>query len=147
VPKDWDHPKDDNGRYIPLLDQGYDEALTDWKKRKAKFEANPPAEFKGGTFEEWDGAEPQPGWYRPNWSATEMTHYQFYETVSEGTPLSPVFELLAELEDWLVEVGDSWGPLSREAARAFCRSGSAPSFIGIGNRLIPGTHAAGLGKK
>jgi hypothetical protein len=171
VPKDWGHPKDEHGNFVPLHDNSYRQALKTWEEEKRIFDAVghvisagglmddfKPSEdqemitFEGrryisykdkkSTFEEWHGEKPDPEDHRPDWPAETVTHYQFYENVSEGTPLSPVFETLQELEDWLVEVGDGWGSCSREAAQAFCKDGFAPSFIGIGGKLIPGVHAA-----
>lgn len=60
-------------------------------------------------FVEWHGEAPDPEYYRPRWTADEATHYQLYETVSEGTPLSPPFASKAELVEYLVERGDGWG--------------------------------------
>lgn len=41
--------------------------------------------------------------FMPDWKPEEMTHYQMYESVSEGTPLSPVMETPEELAQWLVD--------------------------------------------
>src|SRR5690606_25679196 len=74
-------------------------------------------------FWEWEGAPPDEEYYRPKWTEP-ATCYQVYETVSEGTPVSPVFETLDELVAWLVEKG-----YSPEAARAFAETGWAPSLV------------------
>jgi hypothetical protein len=58
-------------------------------------------------FEEYYGKTPSPEDYRPSWPKKERTAYQLYETVSEGTPISPVFETIEALVDWCVEQNDS----------------------------------------
>ena len=117
VPADWEHPKDSEGNYIPVLDQPYD-PIAD------------PEEF--GVYGARD--------FRPNWTSEEMTHYQWYEDVSEGTPMSPPFATEAELVDYIVEHGDPvYGAITRQQAERFVRDKWAPSFIGIpGKGLIGG---------
>jgi len=108
VPPGWEHPKDKDEHYRPLYDRTYNEALADWQ--------------------EYDGADPKgkpgPEYYRPAFAEGEATHYQVYETVTEGTPTSPVFAMLDEVEQWLIGQGHSV-----KAAHAFCEEGWAPSFI------------------
>ena len=43
------------------------------------------------------------GGSRPAWDEAERTHYQLYNTVSEGTPLSDPCESPEALARWLVE--------------------------------------------
>lgn len=50
--------------------------------------------------------------------------YQVWETVSEGSPISPVFRTAVKLEQWLIGQG-----YSAAAARGFIHEGSAPSAI------------------
>lgn len=93
----------------------------------------------GISFEEWHGSKPDPDYYRPDWTEEERTHFQMYETVTEGTPLSPVFASLAQLEDWLVTIGTSWdGPMSRDVARNFCANGWAPTFVVSDSKVFKG---------
>jgi hypothetical protein len=54
----------------------------------------------------------------------QRTAYQIYENVSDGTPVSPVFDSADELISWLITQG-----VSREAAEAFIAQGHAPSFV------------------
>lgn len=67
------------------------------------------------------------------WVATpppEGEGWQIWETVSEGSPVSPVFATAEELEVFMSTVGTKWDPpVSIEAARAFVRSGWAPSAV------------------
>ena len=30
VPKGWEHPRDEGGKYIPMFDQSYDDAAKEW---------------------------------------------------------------------------------------------------------------------
>lgn len=60
----------------------------------------------------------------PQWSMEEASAYQIYEDVSDGTPVSPVFETLEELKAWLIDRGHA-----QHAAEEFCRLGWAPSMI------------------
>lgn len=133
VPEGWEHPRDNRGHYQPMFDRDFEMEATKWVNACTAWAAGThPDQVRRSTdapplpayFWEWDGGPPERAWYRPAFT-TEPTHYQFYETVSEGTPLSPVFASLAELEDWLVnEAG-----YSREGAHGFCESGWAPSFM------------------
>ena len=84
----------------------------------------------------WEHPKKRDGSYQPMRDtvyaerAREPTCYQMYETVSEGTPVTPVFETEDELVDYLVNVGTFWNQkYSREAAEAFVKTGWAPSFV------------------
>lgn len=73
--------------------------------------------------------------YRPRWRAKDRTHYQLYETVSEGTPISPPCASLEELADWCASqtarpVWNGTEKMDRAAwMRFFARGGWAPSAI------------------
>lgn len=161
VPKDWKHPEKQ-----PMYDSSYRVAMEEWNEEKRIFDAIGPSmeigvegkrdpkdvvEFEGkhyltfpddksDTFEEWHGGPPNEDYYRPDWKPEEMTHYQIYETVSEGSPIGPVFASLDQCEDYLVNVGDHWGKYTREQARLFCKRGWAPSMTTSINvpGVIPG---------
>lgn len=65
-------------------------------------------------------------WYdNERFGPPEGPGYQVWETVSEGSPFSPVFATAEGLEDWLVNDQD----YSRKGARAFIDSEWAPSMI------------------
>lgn len=68
------------------------------------------------------------------WTSTEPPTgdgYQLWETVSEGSPISPVFETAELLAEWMT--GNDCtvdGPMSSyEAALRFVKAGWAPSFM------------------
>jgi hypothetical protein len=70
--------------------------------------------------------------------------WQLWETVSEGSPVSPVFATAEALAQWLTTAeggyasGPSHRPLSIEAARRFVGAGWAPSMIGDANGIHDG---------
>lgn len=55
------------------------------------------------SYGEWAGEKPEPESYMPVWEQLERTHYQMYETTSEGSPISPVMETAEQLAQWLVD--------------------------------------------
>jgi hypothetical protein len=110
VPKDWAHPRMANGHYLPLFNEPYERAIEKWIAARDNFakgldEDGMPLseEAKGCTFEDWHGSEPQPDEYRPNWPEETMTHFQMYETCSEGTPISPVLESPEAVARWCAD--------------------------------------------
>ena len=131
VAPDWEHPKDSDGYYKPLYDETFASASQEWQEGYAAWQIEPQADCP---FEEWDGPAPDPEYYRPEWTR-EPSCYQVYETVSEGTPVSPVFVSLNEMDTWLVEQG-----FSAKATAAFIKGGWAPSFV-----FVSGHGVSGLG--
>lgn len=114
VPKDWKHPKKD-GIDKPLFYSGHhgdlakkiakwDEEEAQWK-RGFRSDWDHPGKWilheKTYDFKEWDGDRPDPADYMPDWLDAERTHLQMYETTTEGTPISPVFETPEKLARWL----------------------------------------------
>lgn len=69
--------------------------------------------------EAWEQSEPPEG-----------EGWQLWETVSEGSPMSPVFATADELAGWMSdpERGRHWVPA--KTAAAFIAEGWAPSFVG-----------------
>lgn len=68
------------------------------------------------------------------WEQTEPPAgegWQIWETVSEGSPISPVFPTAEALIEHLVTVGDGWGgPISRSAATEFVNGpGWVPTMV------------------
>lgn len=126
VPPDWEHPSDVNG-YKPLYD------VFPFNKDK----------IAEGLRDGWLKGEP-PNYgieCMPNWPESQRTHYQMYETTSEGTPISPVMESPEALARWLVEAKASAGgsdTASYEGWLRVCRGGYAPSMIIRGGHVING---------
>ncbi len=133
VPPNWEHPKNDHGKIQPMHDEDYETAARKWKDGYALWEKGEhPSQKK---YEYWEYAgTPDPEICRPKFTE-DPTWFQMYETVSEGTPVSPPFETKAELVDYLVENGDFWdqkrgdGGWKRENAESFVESGFA--FTGL----------------
>jgi len=114
VPPGWQHPKEGD-RYIPLLDQ-YNEHLEDWVEGKSQWDKGYERSYKKDgpryevkdeghscSYEEWAGESPDPKDYMPDFPQEERTHWQMYESTSEGTPISPVMESPESLARWLVD--------------------------------------------
>lgn len=149
VPPNWEHPKKYQahfkmGRglgyeegYKPLYDEQYDMAADAWIKGLIEWEKNGPRFDKESNRDYWwdnDRYQPQPEDYR-HYADSEATWYQVYETVSKGTPVTPPFETLEEIANYLAVNGDFWDQLRGDPAwgfknaDAFCRVGSAFSLV------------------
>lgn len=120
VPADWQHPKGDNGRFVPLSD-GYNKGLAEWIEEHQHWQLGEVRDYMrdgthwrprdegviSETFEEYAGERPDHREYMPDWPAEQRTHWQMYENTSEGTPISPVFSTPEELARWLADTGAS----------------------------------------
>jgi hypothetical protein len=147
VPDGWEHPteryRDFDGRlksvYKPLYDGSYSRESERWiaefdlwrrREHPAQVSAKQDGRFEGTLYDSdrfWEyEVPPDEECMRPDWEAMGVSadHYQIYETVSEGTPVSPVFGTLEEMKAWLVGEG-----YSEHAASEFVRRGSAMSMV------------------
>lgn len=157
VPPNWEHPQSEKTffkpgfgyvtetRYSPMHDQDFNEAMTEWIAG-AELWLKGEHEYQGGDeprtyagFAEFWSHPPDPEYCRPVFEV-EPTWFQVYETVSEGTPVSPPFETPEELARYLSENGDfweqsrasegsGWGKPTYEQALAFVTDGCAPSMM------------------
>jgi len=145
----WEHPMQTKFNpftmkaetcYQPLYDHSYREAAAEWRKEFAEWEAGERQKYfedNGEDYEYWDynGMPPDKEYYRPDWKPEEMTWFQVYETVSEGTPVTPPFATKDELINYLIKNGDFWdqqrgdGGWLRENAEAFIERGFAMSLV------------------
>lgn len=134
VPVGWEHPKDQRGNFVPLVDvRTGDKQAETWADYLAYFEAEWPEDFR-----ELDVANRR-GVYMPCWPADEATGWCVYENVSEGTPVSPVFPDPESLHAYIVqEMGHS-----PEAAMRFIQVGSAPSAMFVGGQIVMGIETMG----
>lgn len=73
-------------------------------------------------YESWQRVEPPTG-----------DGYQVWETVSEGSPVSPVFATADECVRWLIEQGHS-----ESAAKTFITIGHAPSLVMTSGGIVSG---------
>ncbi|MDY6957649.1 MAG: hypothetical protein SVK08_00695 [Halobacteriota archaeon] len=114
VPANWEHPKTEDGRYQPMHNESYKQALMKWVKGWFKWQKGfyedinhdwlpKKTDWNEITYTEWEGPPPNEEYYMPEIKAEDRTHYQMYETCSEGTPISPVMETAEELAQWLVD--------------------------------------------
>lgn len=183
VPANWKHPQKyfpnyilgvQEIDYIPMYDNDADTAFSEWLKEYDKWiaEGHDEAIDKYGSGEypknqpytsfcKWNGPPPDPESYRPKWDGGHATWYQVYETVSEGTPVTPPFETKEELIDYLVSNGDFWdqkrrkegrsslpcGPWTRKQAEQFVYGmGWAPSIV-VNNGAISDGIRADINRK
>jgi hypothetical protein len=151
VPPNWEHPRKESGEYHPLHDQDFEERAAEWFAECVQWSKGEHADQKDESenwrkaykyYWQWAGDPPDKEYYRPKWADGEATWFQVYETVSEGTPVTPPFATKAELVEYLATKGDFWsqqrgtGPWDRESATQFVGDGWAPSAIGMpGNGL------------
>jgi hypothetical protein len=84
--------------------------------------------------------------HRPKEEPPGGEGWQVWETVSEGSPITPVFPTPEALVDHLCAYGDGWSqkPPSRQAAEAFVKSGWVPSMVMVDGRCLSGIDAAAL---
>jgi hypothetical protein len=136
VPPNWQHPVNEPCKHYmsapqhrcppgrcfdSMYDEAYEDAADEWLKECCEFKPNEDAKY----YWDWNGNPPDKAHYRPRWREGEATWYQVYETVSEGTPVSPPFATRDELVEYLVVNGDYWdqrrgsGGWSRRSAEAF----------------------------
>src|SRR5688572_22476063 len=97
VPPDWVHPKAKDSEYIPLREE-YERDLMEWKQASEKWKEGfdrdyvarewipLKAEYRGTPYPD---ERPDPNDYMPSWDEPQRTHWQMYEEVTEGTPISP----------------------------------------------------------
>jgi hypothetical protein len=107
VPPNWEHPKGElrNGKidYLPMYDKDPESKIEEWI---AGYRAWEKEEHNGLEYWEYAGGLDLEC-CRPKFTE-EPTWYQVYETVSEGTPITPPFATKEELINYLVEFGDFW---------------------------------------
>lgn len=119
VPASWEHPKNEKGNYIPLFGGSYSKYSKHFDIRREMWNKGfdlstniiegkivnkwvPKDKDNTDSFEDWwDGEKRTPVDYMPDWTEAELTHFQMYENVTEGTPISPVFEKPEDLAHWL----------------------------------------------
>jgi hypothetical protein len=113
----WEHPRqggyysDGSIRYVPLHSR---EALA---RHLEDYAENPG---------DWD-RPPDPADYMPEISEDAPRGWQYYETVTEGSPISPVCATKEELTAWLSSPAAGDERLSPDAAAKFVAAGWAPS--------------------
>lgn len=136
VPEGWSHPRANTGHYIPLHDH-FGESFSRWSRDhdlflQGKNDDGEPLPPDVGSEEDWHGSAPDRRQYMPDWPEAYRTHFQMYETCSEGTPISPVMETPEALARWLADTGASAFAdmtASYDQWLATIRAGWAPSAV------------------
>lgn len=95
VPFGWKHPKDDNGRYIPLS-SGYKNDLEDFRECIEACGLEDAIEYFGGGPRKAD-------YMLVDVPKDECIMLMMYENTSEGTPISPAFATPEDLARWLTD--------------------------------------------
>lgn len=156
VPPNWEHPRytkedakrpEDIGEYRVCFNEDYDTAAEKWIKELLIWTTGQhegqigehPTSCK--YYWEYVGSPPDEEYCRPKFTE-EPTWFQMYETVSEGSPVSPPFSTEEELARYLSEQGDFWGQEDErqgrvsfrrkptyEQALATVKAGWAPSMV------------------
>ncbi len=71
--------------------------------------------------------------------------WQLWETVSEGSPVSPVFESAEQLADWMSHPDRETRWVPKPTAMAFIEAGWAPTFVSTAaTGLVSGVEATGM---
>lgn len=165
VPPNYEHPKETKPnhrlgrmeeRYKPMRDCSVEERFTEWlaefqewkdsegdRLREKYGDKDYPKDQPYRSFCNWKGQPPDPEDYMPPFTEP-ATWFQVWETVSEGTPVTPPFATKEEMVEYLVANGDFWdqsrrkeggcpmpcGPWERESAMRFVfGSGWSPSMV------------------
>jgi|GEM_PF-1329355 len=107
IPKDWEHPKDKDGNFIPMYGQTYSDACDEWLQELSDWESGKhPGRKDSEVRYYWDYEGPPPDFmsYFPDFDQPR-TAFQIYENTSEGTPISPIFINKDEMMQWLLNQG------------------------------------------
>lgn len=96
-----------------------------------------------GSTEAYPGQRAEADAWKPS-DPPEGEGWQLWETVSEGSPISPVFATADELAGWMSDPArkEDWLPLP--AAQKFVADGWAPSFVGTDLGIVSGAEWVGM---
>lgn len=159
IPPNWEHPKYSEedapfsnriGQYRPMHNHPFEESASEWLAECLLWSKgeHPDQKDEDENFRkeylfywQWAGDPPDAAYYRPKWADGEATWYQVYETVSEGTPVTPPFATKAQLFQYLITKGDFWsqrrgeGPWDAASTAKFLECEWAPSAVGSSQGL------------
>lgn len=168
VPPNWKHPQFYHGptgqmRDQPMFDSRIEDAMQDWLEEFDRIRSGDMKEHERECYPlglaDWlqeDGMPPNPKYYRP-WVDEDATWFQVWQTVSEGTPVTPPFATQDELIRYLADNGDFWdqkrcredgwetlyggkyGVSAWGASRAekFVKGRYAPSLVILDGQIMP----------
>jgi hypothetical protein len=116
VPANWQHPKNPDGTFVRLCSA---DRISDLMN--AYIEEGWPSDIANSKASRD---------CMPTWSAAEATHFMLYESISEGTPLTPAFAEVEELAKWCSEHPKETGwDCSYDEWLKICKRGFAPSAM------------------
>lgn len=160
VPRGWNHPVDNNGRFIPLLKGPFSTRLAEWEEEASHWECGETLDYSkwpkeraykprdekyaGMSFEEYSEACPVASDYMPEFPEGSAIMLMMYENTSEGTPISPAFAAPEELARWLADNNASaFGGMTAtyEQWLSTCKSGWAPSAVISNGHMTSGVAA------
>ncbi len=129
-----------------LVGMGHD-SINQWVVVKAECErlgadsVCPTCKGEGHTWSSEEAKQRAESWEREDPPVGEG--YQLWETVSEGSPISPVFATPEELASWLVDNphGIDEGTTFEQWMAFIAGPGWAPSFVGTSAGLLSGVQA------
>ncbi len=108
VPPNWEQPKYRNPyrgvEYVTMFDRTLEDAQTEWDKDCEEYASL--EEFEEDYGERPTFQEASTGHIHRPWKDEEATWFQVWQTVSEGTPVTPAFATRQELYDYLVKYGE-----------------------------------------
>ena len=141
----WEHPRTARGEYQPIHNKDMDTAMVDWRSEIAAESAYYDSEAE--CIADLPPPTKYPDFYRPTWTEEEANWVQAYETISEGTPVSPAFSTKEELGDWLLRNGDFYSSATptRASVEKFLQDEWAPSFVSSGGYLTGWEEQGDLG--
>jgi hypothetical protein len=122
VPPNWEHPINEKGKFEPLCGENYHMVSATWIEDFNEYQKTKKIRNTVGVYQYYWEYDPPPNEDDyVNYTEADATWYQVYETISEGTPLTPPFETEQELIEYLVNNKDYWaqGPFEREVAERF----------------------------
>lgn len=154
VPPNWEHPKKQYAYgydYVSKFKESYREATEKWDAEFALWvngqheDQHTFDSCKGKTskksFIDWYGERPEdPDDYMPEVDM-HTAWFQAFQTVSEGTPVSPPFATQCELIAYLAKYGEfnGTGNYTEEQAARFVLNEFSPTFVYIDGKLLKGT--------
>jgi len=100
VTADWKHPKLKNDKFQPMFDEFYGKVLGEWLENKAKWGNGTHPDLRNepwlkddcSNYADWAEKPKADSYSTHEFEEADLTHIQLYETITEGTPISPVFK-------------------------------------------------------
>ena len=156
VPKNYKHPTNSEGSYMPQCEEAYEEAVKNWVQRRQKWiegyrekiidkewqwVKNDKEDVYNKYFEDYEREYPNSRYYMQQFLEKEKTHYMMFETCSEGTPLSPACATKKELAQWLADnKASTFGDMTAtyEQWLGMIEQTSCVAMVITGNKMISG---------